>query len=195
MIEDCDKGKPSQENKVCKFDYKKILEKANYTLDNKYGYQEDGPLILIKLNKIYGWVPKAYSNTSLPQFLKSKENQTEFKKLISDNILVKCGGEYAADADAYNKLNVTYLSGRENPYANEFGLMPFHYYPYLKQDSYHQPLVFLKLKYAKGKSPQNELIHVVCRAFAGNIDSTDKHSRRGMTIFTLFVGNDNTMNS
>jgi sodium/potassium-transporting ATPase subunit beta len=182
-----------RQNKACKFDYHRILDESGYTLDNNYGYQTDGPLVILKLNKIFNWVPRAYDNKSfesLPDFLQTHRhiNQTDFQKLISENIIISCDGEYAADIDAYRRLDLLYMSDRENPYATEFGLIPFYYYPYTNQEKYQQPLVFLKLKFDKENSPRNKLIHVMCKAYAANIDSNDKHGRRGMTIFSLFVG-------
>jgi sodium/potassium-transporting ATPase subunit beta len=60
--------------KVCKFDYKKTFATTPCTEENDFGFKTPKACILIKLNKIVGWLPK-------------------FKEGEKQYISVKCEGE------------------------------------------------------------------------------------------------------
>jgi len=49
-------------DKPCKFDYKTALG-VNCTESTGYGMKNQKPCILVKMNKVYGWVPEGSSNT------------------------------------------------------------------------------------------------------------------------------------
>jgi hypothetical protein len=191
LIANCenkDRNDVNDELNFCEYDYDRVLKDYNYTFENRYGY-DDGPLLLLKLNKIYNWKPQAYTETQADDLARrlNVENNTVFYDLIENNIVVKCDGEHPADMDAFKSLFVQYISINKNPFDKEFGLIPFYYYPFLNQNGYHQPLVFLKLKYTPNSKVTNTLVNIVCRAYASNIDSDDKQARRGMTLFNIFV--------
>jgi sodium/potassium-transporting ATPase subunit beta len=166
----------------CSYDYKKILSGTSCDPDNMFGYDESGPCVIIKLNRIYGWTPRAYERIDeLPLELEAVENERIFK----NNIMVTCEGEFSADKDAISHTKLVYFSA--NSAALNFthvGLMPLYYYPYYNQPDYKAPLVFVQFKHL----PRFQLINVLCRAHAANVDSNDKLNLRGMTKFQLFVG-------
>jgi len=83
-----------------------------------------------------------------------------------------------SDRDQIKKLE--YYSGLSS---NKLGGINFKYYPYMNQENYLSPLVFVHFK----EISTNTLISIVCRAYAGNIDNADKLNQRGMVKFQLYV--------
>ncbi len=98
---------------------------------------------------------------------------------FSDYILVDCAGENEVDRDFvfeieyYSQMNTTKVGG-------------FHrnFFPYLNQDGYRSPLVFVYFK----KIETNVLINVECRAYAQNIVNNEAiEYQRGSVHFELVV--------
>jgi sodium/potassium-transporting ATPase subunit beta len=172
----------------CKYDYEKELMNTYCSPLNNYGYsnsaehdQEYGPCVALKLNKIYEWLPVAFKNESeLPLAIRNDLKENE---LIQNHVFIKCDGEYSSDRDAFGKMNLVYYSPGSK--LSSVGMLPFYYYPYLNQYGYESPLVFVHFK----NLPRHQLINIICRAYAANIDSDDKLNLRGMTEFQIFVEN------
>lgn len=126
-------------------------------------------------------------NVELVELKKALEKNGEdaFNDLLRSNLFVKCFGEYAADQDELDRIEISYYSAGTNLYHNftRLGLIPHYYYPYLNQPGYEQPLVFVQFN----RLPNNRLLNVVCKAFAKNVDSSDKLNMRGMTLFQFYV--------
>lgn len=169
----------------CNYDYKQVLAATPCSEENNFGYSDFGPCVALKLNKIYDWVPKAYqTEEELPEDIKDLVMKyPNREKLMKENIFLKCNGEYSADLDAVENTQITYYSKDAN--IQDIGLMPFYYYPYLNQPGYRGPLVFIQFK----NLPKFELVNILCKAYAANIDSDDKLNLRGMTRFQLYVEN------
>jgi sodium/potassium-transporting ATPase subunit beta len=98
---------------------------------------------------------------------------------FSDYVLVDCNGENNVDQDFiyeieyYSEMKTTKVGG-------------FHrnFFPYLNQDGYRSPLVFVYFK----KIETNVLINVECQAYARNIVNNDALDyRRGSVHFELIV--------
>lgn len=84
-IFNCKYTSPPPPGKVCDVNIKDF---SHCTQENHYSYHKSSPCIFLKLNKIYGWVPEYYNDTStlpkeMPQSLveeiynTSKTNPTE----------------------------------------------------------------------------------------------------------------------
>ena len=181
-----------RQNKHCPFHYEHLLQKMNETgtlsAEDPFGYNSVGPTVVLKLNKIYNWLPKPYDaeeKKELPEFLKKYDTE-EIKPILENNIIIKCDGEYAADVDSFNRYTPKYysISKDAEKYSNDFGVLPFYYYPYLNQKNYEAPLIFLQFNVGK---ETDILTNVLCKAYAANIDSNDKLNKRGMTQFMLYV--------
>jgi sodium/potassium-transporting ATPase subunit beta len=164
--------KGAQANQVS-FNYEEIIENTSCSKENKYGYNGSSPCVIVKLNKIFGWLPLYSSSVQVP----STKNLTKID--TNDKfILIKCDGENGDDRD--NIGEIEYYSSYPN---NEIGGINFKYFPYRNQENYLSPLVFVHFKNAT----KNVLINVECKAYAANIDNTDKINKRGMVHFKLFV--------
>jgi sodium/potassium-transporting ATPase subunit beta len=167
----------------CAFDYRSMLDNTDCSPSENYGYAQNGPCVLIKLNRIYGWTPRSY--TDLERLALNQTIGELDMSVLGENIVVMCDGEFGTDRDALAESNVTYYSVNSRLlHVNHVGLLPFYYFPYLNQPNYKSPLVFVKFS----NLPPDFLINVICRAYAQNIDSDDKMNMRGMTKFQLYAG-------
>lgn len=162
--------------KSCRFDINMFNERVTpCNTQRNFEYDRGHPCVLLKLNKIYDWEPIPYQNAAeVPEQFK-----TLWQSDFSNYILVQCGGENDVDRDFiyeieyYSQLNNTAIGG-------------FHrnFFPYLNQDGYRSPLIFVYFK----KIETNILINVECRAYALNIDHSDSiEYKRGSVHFELIV--------
>ncbi|CAF1158039.1 unnamed protein product [Rotaria sp. Silwood1] len=157
----------------------KISNPGDCTSQNQYGYSNGKPCILVKMNKIVGFIPK-------PGYL--SEDKHAFKsarcRSNSNAIAVHCYGEYPADADSIK--NITYIS--ENGYDNNCGSLETKWFPYEgkkeRQDIYQAPYIWVQFNEVK----PNVLINVMCRIFGANINF-DRKSSRALTRFQIYVKN------
>lgn len=149
------------------FEYRKIIENTPCSVENKFGFNTPNPCILVKLNKIYDWKPVT-GDAPYPLKADAKDK----------HVYIACEGDTSVDKD--NLGEVDYYSLYPG---KEIGGIPFKFFPYKNQDNYLSPLVFVHFK---GIS-ENTLVNVECKAYAKNIDNTDRLNKRGMTKFGLFI--------
>jgi len=171
----CDHNKPAPANKSCPVNFEKLTEVCNK--QNDYGYKALGgqakPCILMRLNKIFDWVPQPYTKESAEDKGVSKEMQA----LIFDNktansekkIWIDCHGENPADRDNLGPIK----------YYPEQGY-PHYFYPFRNQKGYLSPLVFVQFE----KPPKNIAMMVECQALAPNI-RYDRSEKEGGVHFEL----------
>lgn len=153
----CDYDRGPGENKACAVNINSP-EWGPCIYKNNYSYPKASPCIFLKLNRIYGWVPHFYNDTSklppeMPDQLKQHiKNITNKKEL--NTIWVDCYGEAPADREHIGE--VAYYPQRG---------FPGYYYPFKNVEGYLSPLVAVHLKRPK----LNTLINIECRAWAKNI--------------------------
>jgi len=135
----------------CLFDIEQ-LKGTPCTLENNYGYEEGSPCILLKLNKIFEWVPKPFADAkfldggeyddgvereNVPEALKQRvarmetSARKEDKEQVGRIVWVHCEGENPADKEAIGKVSYYPSQG-----------WPDFYFPFKNQDFYLQPFVF-----------------------------------------------------
>jgi len=146
------------------------------TEDNHYGFDKGKPCILIKLNKIFGWLPEPYNSTKLPddmpQDIKNIINDTSMPSKKKDGMIwFSCEGENPADRENIGPIK----------YYPDPGVPTF-FYPYKNQDGYHSPAVFAHFEEPK----HGVLISISCKAWAQNIEH-DYMERRGTVHFELMI--------
>ncbi|KAF8781977.1 Sodium/potassium-transporting ATPase subunit like protein [Argiope bruennichi] len=135
------------------------------TSERQFGYPEGKPCVLIKLNKIYGWIPVPYE--SPPVNLRRKLKSA----FLKGRVYVTCEGANPSDHD--NIGEVTY-------YPNQ-GISML-YYPFVNQKNYLSPFVFVQfLDITRGV-----LVKIECRAWAENIEY-NKQDKSGGVHFQLLV--------
>jgi len=171
---DCGIHEP-KENQVCKVNTWELFQ-SDCTKGNKFGYRAGRPCILLKLNKIYGWVPECYNTSQIPYNL-PEEIQTIMGNLNSSQddanrkVWIQCRGQNTADVENIGEI-VYYPS--QGFSANLF--------PYLNQPGYISPVVFMQLK-----NPQKGvIIGIECRAYAYNIHH-HVMERQGLVRFEVMI--------
>jgi len=158
-------------DKWCKVPVEQI--DGNCTAANSFGYQKGEPCILIKLNKIYGWKPDAYTSKDklpddMPADLQKKINDTPAE---NPRVWFSCDGENPADKENLGKVE----------YIPSQGIESF-FYPFMNQNGYQSPFIFVRLT-----NPLNGvLINVECKAWAKNIHPS-RLDRVGTVHFEIMI--------
>jgi len=171
-------------NEYCTNDMTNMNPKCSES--NGYGYFEGKPCVLIKLNKIYEFVPHPMSLENLknstagvPQelidFVASiSKSPVDARKL--DSTWITCEGENPGDKENIGDLK--YFA----PGLNDFHGIPNYYFPYMNQKGYQTPFVFVKFLNPRPRM----LIQIECKAWAKNI-AVDRLERRGSVHLELLV--------
>ncbi|GBL96238.1 Sodium/potassium-transporting ATPase subunit beta-2 [Araneus ventricosus] len=135
------------------------------TSERQFGYLEGKPCVLIKLNKIYGWIPESYQSppVNLRRQLKSS--------FLKNRVYITCEGANPSDRD--NIGETTFYPHQSIP-----GL----YYPFVNQKNYLAPFVFVQFV----DISRGVLVKVECAAWAENIDH-NKQDKTGGVHFELLV--------
>uniref|UniRef100_A0A8C7A0J6 ATPase Na+/K+ transporting subunit beta 1 n=1 Tax=Nothoprocta perdicaria TaxID=30464 RepID=A0A8C7A0J6_NOTPE len=127
FLEDYSAEQQTDNIKVCKF-RREWLENCSGINDPTFGYKDGKPCILVKLNRIIGFKPKAPANESLPPEVAAKFNPYL--------IPVHCSPKREEDMDNVGAVEYYGMGG----YAG-FALQYYPYYGKLLQPRYLQPLV------------------------------------------------------
>lgn len=180
-----------EDNKIQKFDLNTVLEGSPCSKSANYGLDKNTLCVVVKLNRVFGWMPEVAKPSSETETQTGENTETDDdtkkdRKRDTGNesggdqfIHVKCNGQHSNDKDNIGEID--YYS--EYP-SNEMGGISFKYFPYKNQDNYLSPLVFVHLK----SLPNDVLINVLCKAYAGNIENTDVINMRGMVKFQVYIG-------
>jgi len=172
-VTQCDFGQPAPPGKVCAFDIHKLG--TNCTRENFFGYDRGNPCVIIKINRIFDWVPEII-NKQVLESGKVDDLPPAVKQLISDNpkqdmVWLTCEGENPADKENIGEITYQPFQG-----------FPAYYFPFRNTPSYLSPVVMVQFH----KPTTGVLINIECRAWALNI----KHSRmerRGSVHFELMM--------
>lgn len=173
-IYNCDYGQEPPRGQVCDVDIKAW---APCIQENYYNYHRSAPCIFLKLNKIFGWVPHFYNDSTslpenMPRDLKEHINSTAIKEPHTLNtIWVSCEGENPADLE--NVGPIKYYPRRG---------FPGYYYPYENSEGYLSPLVAVHFE----RPIRGIIINVECKAWAKNIKH-DRADRIGSVHFELMI--------
>ncbi|XP_060082678.1 probable sodium/potassium-transporting ATPase subunit beta-3 [Ylistrum balloti] len=166
VIVDCDaisgRRPESEWDKACRFDLTQNLG-ADCVKQQAFGFDDGLPCILVKLNRIFDWMPQMYTNGSVPP---------EIADMYQNYyVTVKCTGENPSDQD--NIGPITYYPA---------GGFHYKYFPFRNQQGYRTPLVFVRFE----RPTPGVLIMVECRAYAANIQY-DRLEKAGSVHFELLV--------
>ncbi|KAL5005399.1 hypothetical protein ScPMuIL_018855 [Solemya velum] len=167
-IIDCDgdgykEGRPKDEwDKACRFDITTQLG-ADCVKQQAFGFEDGQPCILLKINKIFAWMPEEYTNETVPDSIRGHWSQYF--------VTVDCYGENDSDKDNMGAL--TYYPS-----------MGFHYkyFPFRNQQGYRSPLVFVRFE----NPTPGVLLMVACKIHAKNIYH-NYMEKAGMVHFELLV--------
>ncbi|TGZ69920.1 hypothetical protein CRM22_003464 [Opisthorchis felineus] len=126
---------PSDPEKVCKFPLEQL---GVCNAEEKYGYPEGKPCVILKLNKIFGWLP-------------SIENLD-----VAPNALINCTGQNPADVENLGELRY-FPEAAVN--GKKYGYFDSIYFPFVGQPGYLGPLVAVKFENTR----RNVAILVECK--------------------------------
>lgn len=151
---------------VCPFTLEQLG--STCTRANNFGYDVGKPCMLLKINRIYDWVPVPYHNESLPSHM------PDYLRAAYDPnyVYISCQGENPADKENIGPIQ----------YFPEHGAIPNYYFPFTNLDGYLSPFVFVHFK----KPATGVLINIECKAWAANIKH-DRTDRMGSVHFELLI--------
>lgn len=157
------------------FNIDEILGDSPCSPANNYSMNTKSPCVAVKMNRIVGWLPEPVNLDQLPAGLNETIKELNDEKSY---VYISCTGQEGTDSDQLKEID--YYSSHSS---NKVGGIDFKYFPYMNQPSFVSPLVFVHFKDVS----INTLINVVCKAYAGNIDNSDRLNQRGMIKFQLYV--------
>lgn len=169
-IKTCGENDTATEEQVCHFDLSTDTDNP-CTETRKYGFPEGAPCILVKLNRIYGWKPERYSDSSVPKGLQDVLKEVD-EPYNPDKVYITCQGENSADKD--NTGTVKYHP-KDASISKKF-------FPFYNQDAYVSPFVFVQF----ANINRGVLVNIECRAWADNI-RFERADRLGSVHFELLV--------
>lgn len=176
---DCPNGEFNYETEGCVFD-PAILGPCG---EFPYGYQlVDGkkqvePCVLLKINRIFDWVPDTYD---LRYLLDEGDIPTNVQDLIkasggNTTLFIDCGGRNPADVEA--------LEGAMEYFPKDQSI-DFKYFPYTQAGmNYHSPVVAIKFN---DNIPKDQLVHVECKLWTKGVIHSSK-DKMGMIQFELLI--------
>ncbi|CAO1413172.1 unnamed protein product [Diamesa serratosioi] len=173
-IYNCDYGQEPPRGQVCDVDIKSW---APCTQENHYNYHRSAPCIFLKLNKIFGWIPQFFNDSTklpgdMPEDLKTHIEDVKQKNPNTLNtIWVSCEGENPADLENVGPIKYFPRQG-----------FPGYYYPYENSEGYLSPLVAVHFE----RPVRGIIINIECKAWAHNIRH-DRHDRIGSVHFELMI--------
>lgn len=168
----CNANTKLEGDQFCSFDVDRELDKCAV---GKSGYDKAKPCIFLKLNKIFDLEHDYYNTTDkFPGYVPTSVKERMGKATDKNQVWVDCHGEHPADIEAMG--NYEYFPKSAS----------FHgkYFPYRNQPGYQAPLIAVQFK----DPTPGQLIHIECRAYAGNI-GYDKRDRIGRAHFELLIHN------
>lgn len=159
------------EKKTCRFDVQRLRDCAK----SPYGYNQGQPCVLLKLNRIYNWMPDSYGPAELPSDLvdlynKQKKGNNLVQSYKPNQVFITCNGEDLVDQEHIGPISI---------YPET---MPNYYFPYVNQPGYLSPIVMVQFLNAD----PGVLINVECKAWAKNIKH-NRNDRLGQVHFEILV--------
>jgi len=161
-VVDCTGGVPDDiGNKACKFDMSLLGDHC--TEEKHFGFWDGQPCILLKLNKVFGWMPQVYTNETVPEIVADV--------YTSDAVPLTCEGENNGDIDNMGRVEFYPPQG-----------FPLTYFPFKAQKAYQTPIVF-----ARFPNPEYGVgMQIWCKAWAENIYH-HKNDKAGSVHFELLI--------
>lgn len=156
-----------KQRRVCKFPLSSLGE--NCQSANGFGYPNGQPCVLLKLNRVFGWLPEIINNAS-------------------NNVQIVCQGENPGDRENLGKVD--YFPGvdvKDGNSTKRRGVFYSSYFPYLGQTGYRSPLVGVVF----GQIKRKVVVMVECRVENVANAVVNKMARLGLVRFELLIEGNN----
>ncbi|KAK9869466.1 hypothetical protein WA026_003221 [Henosepilachna vigintioctopunctata] len=166
----CDYTRSPTDGQVCIVDTTLF---SHCSPENNYGYNTPSPCVFLKLNRIWGWEPKYYTEATedMPEQLVIAINGTNEEE--RQNIWISCEGEGPADKEHVQQFEYFPHQG-----------FPGYYYPFRNVKNYLSPLIAVRIL----NPTPNVIVNIECRAWAKNIEyASGNLNREGSVHFELMV--------
>lgn len=138
-------------NIPCGFDVTSLRNSQSTWNATTWGYSTASPVVILKLNKVFDWVPKPYNANAdaLPEGLRNYINETMDVTAQPQMVWVWCETKEEG-------VSFTYT-----PYPG----FPVYYYPFVNQQGFLSPIVAVHIK----DLPAETEVRVSCEAYAKNV--------------------------
>ncbi|CAF4320904.1 unnamed protein product [Rotaria sp. Silwood2] len=189
-LEECSPFNPASKLKLshsCRFSWNDIVTTHACSTSKNYGWSTGQPCVLIKLNKIYDWMPAA--GNIIDQMANATGQQVLPVDREEQNIYITCEDKDKdiKDKDGKDKIgNMTYYSIL-HPYGIPYyGGIPYYFFPYRNTQEHVEPFVLVQFT----SLPFDKKVNVICRAWAPNIQQFSQgKTRRGVVTFDILMSN------
>ncbi|CAF1581851.1 unnamed protein product, partial [Adineta steineri] len=182
--EECSEKEPASElpyGTACLFNWSHIVKSADHPCsdDNLFGFKNEQPCVLVKLNKVYGWAP---IKGVLPSNIQKLRGVSSSKSTTNSDVYITCTGTHAADSDVIT--STTYYSLGYPDGSDKFGVIPNYFFPFRNAKDHVQPFVLVQFN----KLPLDRLVSITCRAWAPGIEHNVRGMRVGIHYWQILIG-------
>ncbi|CAL1593268.1 unnamed protein product [Knipowitschia caucasica] len=153
--------------KACRFS-RTWLGPCSGVADSNYGFKDGKPCLIVKLNRIVNFKPRAPANDSIPDNL-----------VLNPNLIpIFCKNKREVDKEKIGEIK----------YHGVKGGFPLQYYPYygkLLHPQYLQPLVAVQFT----NLTVGEELRIECKVYGANIDYSEKDRYQGRFDVKFTISN------
>ncbi|CAF3201669.1 unnamed protein product [Rotaria socialis] len=188
-LDECSPSNPAsslQGDRSCVFSWTDIVTSESHpcSTTNMYGWSSGKPCVLLKLNRIYNWLPAA--GNIIDQIANATGQTILPIDQQEQNIYITCNGTTASDRLVIG--NLTYYSILHPLGISGYGGIPYYFYPYTNSREQVDPFVLVQFT----SLPLEIKVNVICRAWAPNIvQLSEGTTRRGVATFDILRSNKN----
>lgn len=144
----CNDSTVLKKGQLCKLNISEFFPlNSPCTGANGYGYLSGRPCVLVKLNKMFDWIPEIYKKSELPDGFPTN-------RFYEKRLAMSCYGAYPPDQENIGSINYIPKEG-----------IHIKYYPYDGQQNYLTPFIWAQFM----NITRHMVVNIRCKFFAKNI--------------------------